>query len=150
MNIDDFIDSIQITIEDLKNLAKNGYVEGMSDLLIKNLKQLDVTKRPLHCSDLKRESIYIRDKNLWNKGDDKKKRLSKIATDITRLNTIALQGEYQNRYPHCLIDTKSKEHGEYGKIAYEAFGGKIDIDKANKKLFHNIMKYVVIDKNTFV
>ena len=150
MNIDDFIDSIQITIDDLKNLAKNGYVEGMSNLFIKNLEQLDVTKRPLHCSDLKRESIYIRDKNLWNKGDNKKKRLTKIATDITRLNTTALQGEYQKKYPHCLTDTKSKEHDEYGKIAYEAFGGKIDIDKANKKLFHNIMKYVVIDKNNFV
>ena len=96
----------------------------MSDLLIKNLKQLDVTKRPLHCSDLKRESIYIRDKNLWNKEDDKMRRLSKIANDITRLNTIALQGEYQNRFPNCLTDTKSKEHNEYGKIAYEAFGGK--------------------------
>ena len=150
MNIDDFIDSIQITIDDLKNLAKDGYVEGMSNLFIKNLEQLDVTKRPLHCSDLKRESIYIRDKNLWNKGDNKMKRLTKIATDITRLNTTALQGEYQKKYPHCLTDTKSKEHDEYGKIAYEAFGGKIHIDKANKKLFHNIMKYVVIDKNTFV
>lgn len=150
MNIDDFIDSIQITIEDLKNLAKNGYVECMSDLLIKNLNQLDVAQRPLHCSDLKRESIYIRDKNLWNKEDDKRKRLTKIATDITRLNTKALQCEYQKRYPNCLTDTKSKEHNEYGKIAFEAFGGKIDIDEANKKLFRNIMKYVVINKNTFI
>ena len=150
MNIDDFIDSIKISIEDLKNLAKNGYIEGISDLLIKNLKELDITQRPLHCSDLKRETIYIKDKKNWNKENDERRHLTKIATDITRLNTIALQNEYQKVYPHCLTDIKSKEHDEYGKIAYEAFGGKIDIDKANKKLFRNIMKFVTIDKNNLV
>ena len=149
MNIDEFIDSIQITIEDLKYLGKKGYVEGMSDLFIRNLKELDVTKRPLHCSDIKRESIYIKDKNVWNKECDQKSRLTNVATDIIRLHTTALQNDYQKAYPNCLIDTKSKEHEEYGKIAYEAFGGKMDIDKANQKLFRNIMKFVVINKNKF-
>lgn len=147
MNIDEFIDSIQITIEDLKYLGKKGYVEGMSELFIKNLKELDVTKRPLHCSDIKRESIYIRDKNVWNKENEQYNRLTNVATDITRLHTTVLQNDYQKAYPNCLIDTKSKEHEEYGKIAYEAFGGKMDIDKANQKLFRNIMKFVVIYKN---
>ena len=139
----------QITIEDLKYLGKKGYVEGMSDLFIRNLKELDVTKRPLHCSDIKRESIYIKDKNVWNKECDQKSRLTNVATDIIRLHTTALQNDYQKAYPNCLIDTKSKEHEEYGKIAYEAFGGKMDIDKANQKLFRNIMKFVVINKNKF-
>ena len=147
MNIDEFIDSIQITIEDIKYLGEKGYVEGMSDLFIKNLKDLDVTKRPLHCSDIKRESIYIRDKNVWNKENEQYIRLTNVATDITRLHTTVLQNEYQKVYPNCLIDIKSKEHAEYGKIAYEAFGGKMDIDKANQKLFRNIMKFVVINKN---
>lgn len=147
MNIDEFIDSIQITIEDLKHLGQKGYVEGMSDLFIKNLQDLDFTKRPLHCSDIKRESIYIKDKNVWNKENDQKVRLTNIATDITRLHTTALQNDYQKVYPNCLIDTKSKEHEEYGKIAYEAFGGKMDINKANQKLFRNIMKFVIINKN---
>ena len=147
MNIDEFIDSIQITIEDLKYLGKRGYVEGMSDLFIRNLKELDISQRPLHCSDIKRESIYIKDKNVWNKESDQKSRLTTVATDITRLHTTVLQNDYQKAYPNCLIDTKSKEHDEYGKIAYEAFGGKLDIDKANQKLFRNIMKFVVINKN---
>jgi hypothetical protein len=147
MNIDEFIDSIQITIEDLKYLGKKGYVEGMSNLFMKNLEELDISQRPLHCSDIKRESIYIKDKNVWNKESDQKSRLTNVATDITRLHTITLQNDYQKAYPNCLIDTKSKEHEEYGKIAYEAFGGKMDIDKANQKLFRNIMKFVVINKN---
>jgi len=147
MNIDDFINSIQVTIEDLKILGNKGYVEGMSNLFIKNLEELDISQRPLHCSDEKRETIYIRDKKSWKKENDQKNHLTRIATDICRINTIALQNDYQKKYPHCLTDTKSKEHEEYGKIAYEAFGGKLDIDKANKKLFRNIMKAAVIKKN---
>jgi hypothetical protein len=147
MNIDDFIDSIQVTVEDIKHLGKAGYVEGMSQLLIKSLEELDITQRPLHCSDIKRETIYIRDKNLWTKESDQKVRLTKIAMDISRINTTVLQNEYQKLYPNCLTDFKSKEHEEYGKIAYEAFGGKLNIDKANKKLFRNIMKMVSISKS---
>ena len=150
MNIDEFIDSIEISIEDLKHLGKIGYVEGISDLFMKNLEELDITKRPLHCSDMKRETVYIRDKNLWTKENDQKVRLTKVATDIVRLNTIALQNKYQEMYPNCLTDVKSNEHKEYGKIAYEAFGGLLDIEKANKKLFRNIMKIVAINKNNFV
>lgn len=146
MNIDDFIDSIEVTVQDLKYLAKKGYVEGLSNLLIKHLEVLDITKRPLHCSDIKREIIHIKDKNIWEKDNDQKLRLTTIATDISRLNTIALQGKYQEEYPNCLIDFKSKEHNEYGKIAYEAFGGKLDLDVANRKLFRNILKVVTIDK----
>jgi hypothetical protein len=149
MNLDDFVDSIQVTIEDLKILGKKGYVEGMSNLFIKNLEELDISQRPLHCSDEKRETIYIRDKKSWKKENDQKNHLTGIATDICRVNTIALQNDYQKKYPHCLTDTKSKEHEEYGKIVYEAFGGKLDIDKANKKLFRNIMKATVIKKNIF-
>lgn len=147
MNIDDFIDSIEVSIQDLKCLAKKGYVKGLSDLLIKNLEELDITKRPLHCSDVKREIIYIRDKNNWEKDSDQKMRLTSVATDITRLNTIALQNKYQLEYPNCLTDYKSKEHEEYARIAYEAFGGKLNLDEANKKLFRNILKVVTIDKN---
>ena len=149
MSIDEFIDSIEVTVQDLKYLAKKGYVEGFSNLFIKHLEELDITKRPLHCSDIKREIIHIRDKKNWEKDNDQKMRLTGIATDISRLNTIALQGKYQEQYPHCLKDSKSKEHNEYGKIAYEAFGGKLDLDTANKKFFRNLLKVVAIDKANY-
>jgi hypothetical protein len=149
MSIDEFIDSIEVTVQDLKYLAKKGYVEGFSNLFIKHLEELDITKRPLHCSDIKREIIHIRDKKNWEKDNDQKMRLTGIATDISRLNTIALQGKYQEQYPHCLKDSNSKEHTEYGKIAYEAFGGKLDLDTANKKFFRNLFKIVAIDKANY-
>ena len=109
---------------------------------------MDVTQRPLHCSDIKREIIHIRDKSSWDKDNSQKVRLTGIATDIARLHTIALQDKYQKEYPNCLTNFKSKEHNEYGKIAYEAFGGKLDLDNANKKLFRNILKVVTIDKKS--
>jgi hypothetical protein len=146
MNIDEFIDSIEISIQDLKHLGKAGYVEGMADLFIKNLEELDVSKRPLHCSDLKRETVHIRDKNKWEKENDQRNRLTKVMIDIARLNTIALQNEYKEKYPNCMTDYKSKEHEEYGKIAYEAFGGKLDLDNANKKLLRSILKRILINK----
>lgn len=149
MNIDDFIDSIEVTVQDLKYLAINGYVEGLSKLLIKNLEVLDVTKRPLHCSDLKRETVHIKNKYTWEKDNIQKTYLTKVATDISRLNTIALQSKYQEKYPKCLTDFKSKEHQEYSKIAYEAFGGKLNINDANRKLFRNILKVIAIDKSEY-
>lgn len=146
MSIDDFLDSIEITITDLKRLGKEGYVEALSTLLIDNLKEIDITRRPLHCSDLKRETIYIKDLKGWEKENSHKARLIRVLNEITRLNTIALQGIYQKTYPHCLTDHKSKEHKEYGEIVYNAFGGKGDLDKLNKIIIHNLVKEIQIKK----
>ena len=146
MSIDDFLDSIEITITDLKRLGKDGYVEALSTLLIDNLKEIDITKRPIHCSDLKRETIYIKDLYGWEKENTHKVRLNKVLNEITRLNTIALQGIYQKTYPHCLSDHKSKEHKEYGEIVYNAFGGKGDLERLNKIIIHNLVKEIRIQK----
>jgi len=146
MSIDDFLDSIEITITDLKRLGKEGYVSALTTLLIDNLKEIDITKRPMHCSDIKRETIYIRDLKGWEKENSHKVRLNRVLNEITRLNTIALQGIYQKAYPHCLTDHKSKEHKEYGEIAYNAFGGKGDIDKLNKIIIRNLVKEIRIQK----
>ena len=146
MSIDDFLDSIEITITDLKRLGKEGYVAALTTLLIDNLKEIDITKRPIHCSDIKRETIYIRDLKGWEKDNSHKERLNRVLNEITRLNTIALQGIYQKAYPHCLTDHKSKEHKEYGEIAYNAFGGKGDIDKLNQIIIRNLIKEIRIQK----
>jgi len=146
MSIDDFLDSIEITISDLKRLGKDGYVEALSALLIENLKEIDITRRPMHCSDIKRETIYIRDLKGWEKENSHKVRLNRVLNEITRLNTIALQGLYQKMYPHCLTDHKSKEHKEYGEIVYNAFGGKGDLDQLNKIIIRNLIKVIKIQK----
>ena len=70
MNITDFVDSIKFQLADLEHMGKVGYVEGLSNIFIKNLKALDVTKRPVHCTDQKRETIYIKDDGVWTKEID--------------------------------------------------------------------------------
>jgi hypothetical protein len=147
MNITEFAESIVVGIKDLKFLGKKGYVEAISSLIISNLNKLDITKRPMHCSDVKRETICIKTKNAWEKENKEKKLINNLIEDVQRANTIALQGKYQEEFPQCMTDYNSKEHQEYGEIAYQAFGGKGDIDDLNKKIIRRIVKEIQIDKN---
>ena len=146
MNIEEFLDSIEITIPDLKRLGKCGYVEALSNLLITNLKNIEYNRRPMHCSDVKRETIYIRDKRKWEKDNEQKERINELLDQVTRMNTIALQDIYQKQYPDCLTNHTSKEHKEYGEIVYNAFGGKGDTDSLNKFIIKNLIKEIKIEK----
>lgn len=146
MNITEFAESIVVGIKDLKFLGKKGYVEAISSLIINNLNKLDITQRPMHCSDVKRENIYIRTKNAWEKENKGKELTNNLIEDVQRANTIALQGKYQEEFPQCMTDYNSKEHKEYGEIAYQAFGGKGDIDDLNKKIIRRIVKEIQIEK----
>jgi glutaredoxin-related protein len=148
MNINEFIESIEVSIEDLKYLGKNGYVDGISKLLIDKLQQIDVTRRPLHCSDLKREIIHLKDNNEWTKEVKHSKKLGKLLIEVKRKNTIALVGKYQEKYPQCLTNYNSKEHKEYSEIIHQNFGGKSeDIDFQDDKILRRVSKYIEIDKN---
>ena len=147
MNITEFVESIEIGINELKYLGKKGYVEAISSLIINNLNKLDITKRPMHCSDVKRENIYIRTKHAWEKENKEKKLTTILIEDVQRANTIALQSKYQDEFPQCMTDYNSKEHKEYGEIVYQAFGGKGDADELNKKIIRKIVKEMLIDKN---
>ena len=148
MNINEFIESIEVSIEDLKYLGKNGYVDGISKLIIDKLQQIDVTRRPLHCSDLKREIIHLKDNNEWTKEVKRSKKLGKLLIEVKRKNTIALVGKYQEKYPQCMTNYNSKEHKEYSEIIHQNFGGKTeDINFQDDKILRLISKCIEIDKN---
>jgi uncharacterized C2H2 Zn-finger protein len=148
MNINEFIESIEVSIEDLKYLGKNGYVEGISKLIIDKLQQIDVTRRPLHCSDLKREIIHVKDKNEWTKEVKRGEKIDNVLMEVKRKNTIALVGKYQEKYPQCLTNYNSKEHKEYGEIIHQNFGGKTeDINFQDDKILRRVSKYIEINKN---
>jgi hypothetical protein len=88
MNITDFVESIQLQLSDLEKVGEIGYVEGISNIIVKNLNALDVTQRPLHCTDKKRETIYIKDEDKWEKDEEKnkiRKAIKKVATKNARL-----------------------------------------------------------------
>ena len=133
MNMKDFIESIEVSIMDLKKLGNKGYVEGISSLMINKLNELDITKRPIHCTDVKRNSIYIKDDNEWEK--DETEKLMSMLWDVARLETRALESKYKSEYPKCETDRDSREHEEYWRIFYNAMGGKGgDIDDLQKKV----------------
>ena len=145
INMKDFIESIEISIMDLKKLGSKGYVEGISSLMIEKLNVLDITKRPIHSTDAKRNSIYIKDNNIWEK--DEKEKMIDILWDVTRLETRALEDKYKKEYPKCETDRDSREHEEYWRIFYNAMGGKAgNVDDLHKKVINKIVQNVTIDK----
>jgi hypothetical protein len=146
MNINDFIDSIQLQVSDLINVGEVGFVEGISNIIVKNLDKLDVTQRPVHCTDKKREVVYIKDDNKWEKEDDQKKRLRKAIKKIANKNERMLF-KYKEKYPDC-VEAESRRSDQYNKIIIEAMGGHGDNDTEKEdKIIRNITKKVTIDKD---
>jgi len=146
MNIMDFVDSIKIQLTDIESIGQLGFVNGMSKLIIKNLKALDENMRPVHCSDPKRESLYVKDANVWEKEDPENKKIKKAIKYISHKNICAIP-EWKAKYPDCIY-SDSKKSDQYNHIIIEAMGGPGDNDaeKADK-IVKKIAKEVTIDKN---
>ena len=146
MNISDFVESVKLQVADLENVGKVGYIEGISNIIIKNLQALDVEKRPVHCTDQKREVMYVKDENTWEKEDESNKKLRKAIRMIAHKNICMLK-EFRDKYPDC-EEYDSKKNSQYNKIVYEAMGGKGDNDyDKDTKIIKKIAKNVTIDKN---
>jgi hypothetical protein len=146
MNISDFIESVKLQVSDLENVGKVGYIEGISNIIIKNLNSLDVTKRPVHCADQKREVMYVKEDNVWEKEDEANKKLRKAIRKIAHKN-ICMFKEFREKYPDY-DDYDSKRNSQYNIIVYEAMGGKGDNDyDKDTKIIKKIAKVVGIDKN---
>ena len=145
MNIMDFVDSIKIQLTDLENVGKLGYVQGISKIIVNNLNSLDETKRPVHCTDTKREVMYVKDDNKWEKENEDKQKLRKVIKHVTHKNSKLLK-EFKSKYPGC-EKSDSKYSDKYDKLIIESFGGKGDNDvEKEDKIIKNIAKTVVIDK----
>ena len=147
MNIMDFVDSIKIQLSDIESIGELGYVNGMSKLIIKHLNALDENMRPVHCSDPKRDSLYVKDKNVWEKEDPENKKIKKAIKYISNKNICALP-EWKAKYPDCIYSDSNKSD-QYNHIVLEAMGGSGDNDaeKADK-IVKKIAKVVTIDKNS--
>ena len=146
MNIMDFVDSIKIQLSDIESIGELGYVNGMSKLIIKHLNALDENMRPVHCSDPKRESLYVKDKNVWEKEGPDNNKIKKAIKYISHKNICALP-EWKAKYPDCIYSDSLKSD-QYNHIVIEAMGGSGDNDaeKADK-IVKKIAKVVTIDKN---
>lgn len=145
MNIMEFVDSIKLQLTDLEKVGELGYTEGISNIITTNLKALEVTQRPVHCTDKKRETIYVKDDDRWEKEDDNNSKLRKAIKQIANKN-IKLLPQFREKYPDY-SNSSSKISDRYDHIVIEAMGGtgNNDLEKENK-IIHNISKCVIIDK----
>jgi hypothetical protein len=145
MNITDFVDSLNLELSDLEDVGKVGYIEGISNIIIKNLKSMDETKRPVHCTDKKRETIYIKDQGQWEKEDDNKTKLKKTIKKVANKN-IRLINQFREKYPECR-KSESSISDKYNKMIIEAMGGPGDnTAEKEEKIIRNIAKNVAIEK----
>jgi hypothetical protein len=146
MNIMDFVDSIKLDLSDLESVGKLGYINGISNIIIKNLKALDVHMRPVHCTDLKRETMYVKSQNEWEKEDEENKNIRRAIKHIAFKNYKNLE-LFQELHPDCLeYDSKHGDH--FLRLRIEALGGgssNVDYD-SQTKIIKKIAKEVTIDK----
>jgi hypothetical protein len=142
MNIMEFVDSLKLQLSDLESVGRLGYVEGISNIIVKNLKQLDVHKRPVHCSDSKREVMYIKDEDKWEKENEEKKKLRKVIKKIADKNARLIP-KFKEEHPDC-VKSVSKFSDQYNKLIVESFDN--DAEKEDK-IIKKIAKNVIIDKS---
>jgi hypothetical protein len=146
MNIMDFVDSLKLQLSDLEEVGKLGFVEGISNIIVKNLKALDVTERPIHCADKKREIIYVKDDNKWEKENDQKLKIRRAIKKVAYKNERLLS-QFKEKHPGCNY-SESQYSDQYSKLVIEALGGKDNNDFENEnKIIRRIAKEVVIDKS---
>jgi hypothetical protein len=144
MNITDFVESIKLQLSDLENVAEVGYVEGISNIIVNNLKKLDVTQRPVHCTDKKRETMYVKDQDTWEK-DEENKQMHKVVKKVTDKNA-RLIFKYKELHPDCMT-YHSRFNDKYNKIIVESMGGSGDnMFEKEEKIIAKVSKEVTVDK----
>lgn len=146
LNINDFIDSIQLQVKDLEETGKLGYVDGISKVVIENLNSLNVHKRPIHCSDSKREVIYIKDDKQWSKDNDNKDKMKNVIRKVANKNMKQIP-EWVKTHPEC-FDSESKQNDKYLKIVSNSMSGSTEQEQKNNmdKIISKVAKEITINK----
>jgi hypothetical protein len=146
MNINEFIENIEIQMKELEFVANNGYVAGITDIILTRLKQLDISKRPVHCTDLKRETLYVKDKDEWNKDTTENSKIKNMITKVAKKNYCKIP-KWREQNPEC----QNPENEKYDfciNMMRNSLGELGDEQiRLDEKILKNIAKVVVLDKN---
>jgi hypothetical protein len=144
MNMKEFVNSIELNMTDLENVGRLGYVEGMSNIFIDNLQKTDVYKRPVHCSDIKRETLYVKENNEWQRDGPEHEKMKNAVLAVEHKNVV-LVNEWANANPRCM-DSSTRENDKYFRLSRIVTDGEKDgnIDKVIRK----VAKKVTIEKDT--
>ena len=142
MNINDFVDSIKLQLSDFERMGEVGYAQGISDIITSKLQALDITQRPVHCTDKKRETMYVKDQDQWTKEDENKTKIKKMIKRIENKN-IQIIPQFQKKYPNY-ANPKSHESDKYHKTIIEVMGGAGGSEGKEGKIIRNISKVTTI------
>ena len=145
MNMTDFVKSIELSTEDMENVGRNGYVRGISTIFIDNLKNTDIHKRPIHCSDRKREILYVKEDDKWEREDIKSQKMIDAVKQVGHKN-INLINEWAKQHPEC-EKSYTRANELYMKLSKHACDGD---DDNITKIIKNIAKETVIERNSLV
>jgi hypothetical protein len=147
MNIQDFIQSIKLTTQDFETTGRIGFVDGISRIFINELNRLEVERRPLHCTDMKRETVYVKDNDTWEKENLEKKKLKWAINSIAQLNLNQVQ-QWQQEYPECR-ENNTVANTRFNEMAMVALGGFGDEQekKFNDKIMKNVLREIIISKD---
>jgi hypothetical protein len=143
MNINEFVDSIKLQLSDFMDIGEAGYVQGISNIIVNKLNALDETVRPIHCTDQKRETFYVKDENKWEKEEEDMKKIRKMINKVAFKNE-KLMLSYKEKYPDY-DDPDSKRSDQYSKFVIEALGGEGDNNKEKEnKIIRHISRATII------
>ena len=146
MNISDFLENMTLDMEDLLETGRLGYVNGISRIFVNKLRELDTYKRPLHCTDLKRETLYIRDNNVWEKEEKSKDKLRELVDRVANKNCKTMK-QWTEENPNYTV-YESPENEEFMKLSNTILGGLGDFEckQFRDKIIRNVIKDVMINK----
>ena len=144
MNIMDFVNSMTLELSDLEDVGEVGYVEGISKIIIRKLNELDVCKRPIHCSDFKREIMYVKDMDVWSKENNTFDKIRKAIKYVTKKNSDLLIPWIQ-KYP-AGMNIEHPQNDIYMRLMNQAMGGRESFLESENKIIKKISKAVQIDK----
>lgn len=147
VNLSEFIRSVKVSFEDMERVAQLGYVEGLSEVIIKNLNALGVERRPIHCTDAKRQIIYVKEDDKWEKEDEKMHHIQFLIDEIQKANLRQL-AKWRDAHPSCLT-SNSIYTDSYNHMSQELLGGdckRVNMATKDSRIMSKIAKEMTIDK----
>jgi len=149
MNLSDFVKGLQLNFAELEKMGEIGFAEGLSRMFVRGLNELDITKRPIHCTDVKRDILHIKNEGKWERETADQQRIKKAIKQIENRNVMHLY-DWKDAHPGC-GDWDSKINTKFLKMQYEAMGsgGEEQELKDYKKIIRKVSENTIIDKEKY-
>jgi len=144
MNISEFVDTFDLQLSDLESVGELGYIEGITKIMLDKLNAMDIYKRPMHCSDIKRETLYIKDEDKWEKEQRSNPKLRQAIKTVSFKN-MKLAVLWSDTYPESKA-SESRLNDVYMKLIIQSTGGSGEIGDSENKIIKRIAKEIFIDK----